>query len=165
MDSLQAGIGEPEATEESQVRLLYQELLKAWNEKNARKMADLIAENGNLVGFDGSQIDGRRQVESVLGKIFADHPTAAYVSIIRELRLLSPDVALLRAVAGMVPPGQSDINPAVNAVQSLIATKEQDRWRIALFHNTPAAFHGRPELSEQLTEELRQALRGSPPVK
>jgi uncharacterized protein (TIGR02246 family) len=165
MDSLQAGIGEPEATDESQVRLLYQELLKAWNEKNARKMADLIAENGNLVGFDGSQIDGRRQVESVLGKIFADHPTAAYVSIVRELRLLSPDVALLRAVAGMVPPGQSDINPAVNAVQSLIATKEQGRWRIALFHNTPAAFHGRPELSEQLTEELRQAQRGSPPVK
>ena len=165
MDSLQAGIGEPEATDESQVRLLYQELLKAWNEKNARKMADLIAENGNLVGFDGSQIDGRRQVESVLGKIFADHPTAAYVSIVRELRLLSPDVALLRAVAGMVPPGQSDINPAVNAVQSLIATKEQGRWRIALFHNTPAAFHGRPELSEQLTEELRQALRASPPVK
>jgi uncharacterized protein (TIGR02246 family) len=165
MDSLQAGIGEPEATDESQVRLLYQELLKAWNEKNARKMADLIAENGNLVGFDGSQIDGRRQVESVLGKIFADHPTAAYVSIVRELRLLSPDVALLRAVAGMVPPGQSDINPAVNAVQSLIAAKEQGRWRIALFHNTPAAFHGRPELSEQLTEELRQAQRGSPPVK
>ena len=165
MDSLQAGIGEPEATDESQVRLLYQELLKAWNEKNARKMADLIAENGNLVGFDGSQIDGRRQVESVLGKIFADHPTAAYVSIVREVRLLSPDVALLRAVAGMVPPGQSDINPAVNAVQSLIATKEQGRWRIALFHNTPAAFHGRPELSEQLTEELRQAQRGSPPVK
>jgi uncharacterized protein (TIGR02246 family) len=165
MDSLQAGIGEPEATDESQVRLLYQELLKAWNEKNARKMADLIAENGNLVGFDGSQIDGRRQVESVLGKIFADHPTAAYVSIVRELRLLSPDVALLRAVAGMVPPGQSDINPAVNAVQSLIAAKEQGRWRIALFHNTPAAFHGRPELSEQLTEELRQALRASPPVK
>jgi uncharacterized protein (TIGR02246 family) len=165
MDSLQPGIGEPEATEESQVRLLYQELLKAWNEKNARKMADLIAENGNLVGFDGSQIDGRRQVESVLGKIFADHPTAAYVSIVRELRLLSPDVALLRAVAGMVPPGQSDINPAVNAVQSLIAAKEQGRWRIALFHNTPAAFHGRPELSEQLTEELRQAQRGSPPVK
>ena len=165
MDSLKAGIGEPEATEGSQVRLLYQELLKAWNEKNARKMADLIAENGNLVGFDGSQIDGRRQVESVLGKIFADHPTAAYVSIVRELRLLSPDVALLRAVAGMVPPGQSDINPAVNAVQSLIAAKEQGRWRIALFHNTPAAFHGRPELSEQLTEELRQAQRGSPPVK
>jgi len=30
-----------------------------------------------------------------------------------------------------------------------------------LFQNTPAAFHGRAELSEQLTEELRRALRAS----
>jgi uncharacterized protein (TIGR02246 family) len=165
MDSRKTSTGKSGKSEETEVRLLHQELLKAWNEKNARKMADLMAENGNLVGFDGSQIDGRQQVESVLGKIFADHPTAAYVAIVREVRLLSSDVALLRAVAGMVPPGQSDINPAVNAVQSLIAAKEQGRWRIALFHNTPAAFHGRPELSEQLTEELRRALRASSSVK
>jgi len=165
MDSRKTSTGKSGKSEETEVRLLHQELLKAWNEKNARKMADLMAENGNLVGFDGSQIDGRQQVESVLGKIFAGHPTAAYVAIVREVRLLSSDVALLRAVAGMVPPGQSDINPAVNAVQSLIAAKEQGRWRIALFHNTPAAFHGRPELSEQLTEELRRALRASSSVK
>jgi len=119
-------------------------------------MADLFAENGNVVGFDGSQMDGPRQIESVLGQIFADHPTATYVAIVRDVRLLVPGVALLRAVAGMVPRGKSDINPAVNAIQSLIATKKQGRWRIALFQNTPAAFHGRPELSEQLTEELRR---------
>jgi len=72
--------------------------------------------------------------------------------------LLTPDVAILRAVVGMVPPGQSDINPAVNTVQSLVAKKQDDRWRIALFQNTPAQFHGRPELVQQLTDELRQLL-------
>ena len=77
------------------------------------------------------------------------------------MRLLSPDVAILRAVAGMVPPGESDINPEVNAVQTLVAVKQQNKWIIALFQNTPAAFHGRPELSGRLTEELRQALRTS----
>lgn len=30
--------------------------------------------------------------------------------------------------------------------------------RVALLHNTPAAFHGRPELVEQLTRELTDAL-------
>jgi hypothetical protein len=59
----------------------------------------------------------------------------------------------------MVPPGQSDINPAVNAIQTLIAAKHNNQWRIAVFQNTPATFHGRPELSENLTEELRQLLR------
>ena len=74
------------------------------------------------------------------------------------MRFLTPDVAILRAVVGMVQPGQSDLNPAVNAVQSLVATKQDDKWRIALFQNTPAQFHGRPELVQKLTEELRQLL-------
>ena len=124
-------------------------------------MSDLFAEDGNLVGFDGSQINGRSEARSVLSQIFADHQTASYLGIVKEVRLLCPDVAILRAVAGMIPPGQLDINPEVNAVQTLVALKQQNKWSIALFQNTPAAFHGRPELSERLTEELRQALRTS----
>ena len=152
---------DPESDDEAKVRLLYQTLLEAWNDKDAHEMAELFSENGNVIGFDGSQMDGRNQIESVLGQIFADHPTPVYVAAVREVRFLAPGVTLLRAVAGMVPRGHSDINPALNAVQSLIATREQDRWRIALFQNTPAALHGRAELSEQLTTELRQALRAS----
>jgi uncharacterized protein (TIGR02246 family) len=146
-------------TDEKEVSLLYQELLKRWNKRRASEMTDLFTEDGNLVGFDGSQINGRSEARSVLSQIFANHQTAAYLGIVKEVRLLSPDVAILRAVAGMVPPGESDINPEVNAVQTLVAVKQQNNWIIALFQNTPAAFHGRPELSERLTEELRQALR------
>jgi hypothetical protein len=58
----------------------------------------------------------------------------------------------------MLPPGKSDINPAVNTIQSLVAVKQAGQWRIALYQNTPAQFHGRPELSQALTEELRQLL-------
>jgi uncharacterized protein (TIGR02246 family) len=148
-------------TDEKEVSLLYQELLKRWNKRRASEMTDLFTEDGNLVGFDGSQINGRSEARSVLSQIFANHQTAAYLGIVKEVRLLSPDVAILRAVAGMVPPGESDINPEVNAVQTLVAVKQQNNWIIALFQNTPAAFHGRPELSERLTEELRQALRTS----
>ncbi len=150
-----------DASAASQVRSLYQEFIQRWNTRNAGAMAALLTEDGNLVGFDGSQMNGRQEVETQLGKIFAHHQTAAYVEIVREVRLLSSDVAILRAVVGMVSPGQSDINPSVNAIQSLVAVKQQGQWRIALFQNTPAAFHGRPEASEQLTAELRQALRGS----
>ena len=148
-------------TDEKEVGLLYQELLKRWNKRRASEMTDLFAEDGNLVGFDGSQINGRSEARTVLSQIFANHQTAAYLGIVKEVRLLSPDVAILRAVAGMVPPGELDINPEVNAVQTLVAVKQQNKWIIALFQNTPAAFHGRPELSERLTEELRQALRTS----
>jgi hypothetical protein len=64
----------------------------------------------------------------------------------------------------MVPPGQHDIHPGVNAVQTIIATRNGGPWRITLFQNTPAAYHGRPELTEQLTAELRAALRQASPA-
>jgi uncharacterized protein (TIGR02246 family) len=136
-------------TDEKEVGLLYQELLKRWNKRTAREMTNLFAEDGNLVGFDESQINGRSETRSVLNQIFADHQTAAYLGIVKEVRLLCPDVAILRAVAGMVPPGQSDINPEVTAVQTLVSVKQQNKWSIALFQNTPAPFRGRPELSNQ----------------
>ena len=80
------------------------------------------------------------------------------MSKIREVRRIDSDAALLRAVVGMVPAGQTDLNPAVNAIQSLVAVRRGERWRIVLFQNTPAQFHGRPDLAEALTQELRALL-------
>jgi uncharacterized protein (TIGR02246 family) len=148
--------------EQAEVRRLYQAWLDRWNRRSAREMAELLAGNGSVVGFDGSQMHGRDDVAQTLGRIFQDHVTSAYVGIVREVQLLSPGVALLRAVVGMVPPGQAEINPAVNAIQSLVGVQEEGQWRIALFQNTPAAFHGRPDLAARLTEELRQELHAHP---
>jgi uncharacterized protein (TIGR02246 family) len=74
---------------------------------------------------------------------------------IREVKSLGPDVALLRAVVGMIPPGKTDINPATNAIQTLVALRQAESWKIALFQNTPAQFHGRPDDASALTEELQ----------
>ena len=43
----------------------------------------------------------------------------AYVGKVREVRVLTPDAVLLRAVAGMVPPGKSEINPAALKISSI----------------------------------------------
>ena len=59
----------------------------------------------------------------------------------------------------MVPPGQANLNPAANTIQSLVAVKRGE-WRIALYQNTPAQFHGRPDLASAITEELRELLPG-----
>jgi uncharacterized protein (TIGR02246 family) len=83
---------------------------------------------------------------------------------VREVRSLAPGVALLRAAAGMVPPGGDDLNPDVNTVQTLLAARAGDGWRIVLFQNTPAQFHGRPELTEQHLAELRPLVRAGTTV-
>lgn len=148
---------------EHEIGALYTSLIDSWNKRDARAYAALFAEDGSIVGFDGSMIDGRAQIERHLAEIFSSHPTASYVTKVIEIRWLAVNAALLRAVAGMVPPGQNELHPDRTAVQSLVAVFSQPPWRISLFQNTPAQFHGRPDDRERLNGELREILRRKPP--
>lgn len=145
---------------EEEVTQLYQRLIDAWNRRSAADMAALFHDEGVSIGFDGSQMIGPAAIESELTRIFAEHPTAPYAVKVKAGLLLSPEVALLRAIAGMVPHGKTELDPKLNAIQSLVARKE-DGWRVILFQNTPAQFHGRPELVEEMTAELEEV---APPV-
>lgn len=135
---------------------VYVELLDAWNRQDASAFAALFTPTGHVTGFDGSQMSGPADIAAELGAIFAQHRTAAYVSKIREVRSLTPTVTLLRAIVGMIPPGAHALNPAVNAIQSLVFVTDtpSSKPRVALLQSTPAAFHGRPHLVSEMTDEL-----------
>ena len=130
---------------------LYARLLDAWNARDAAAFADQFTSS---VGFDGSQMDGRDEIRAELARIFADHTPATYVARVRDVRVLGRGVTLLRAVAGMVPPGAQAIKPERNVIQGLVAVADEGAPRIALYQNTPARFDGRPELADALTAEL-----------
>lgn len=143
---------------EAVVRALYDAILGGWNARDARAFAAPFAEDGQLVGFDGSEVSGDDEIAEQMAAVFADHTTGTYVGRVRSVKRLGDGTVLLRAVNGVVPAGQRDINPALNAVQSLVARRGNDGWRVVLYQNTPAQFHGRPDLADALTEELRRAL-------
>lgn len=145
--------------DESAILTLYEQILANWNKQNAAGMSALFQAEASVVGFDGSVMNSAAEIGATMARIFADHKTGTYVGKVRSIRFLGPEVALLQAVAGVVPHGQPDLNPALNTVQSLVAVRESGEWRIALYQNTPAQFHGRPEEVEALTTELRQVLR------
>ena len=138
---------------------LYQQLLEAWNARDAAAFAALFSDDGSVVGFDGSQMNGRAEIGSALEGIFRSHQTASYVAKIREIRSLGADVTVVRSVVGMVPPGKAELNPAVNAIQSIVLAGRGADMRIVLLHNTPAAFHGRPALADHLTRELTEVVQ------
>ena len=141
---------------QNEIEALHGKLLTCWNKQDAKGMAALFDYHGNVIGFDGSQINGRSQIESEMLEVFKSHQTASYIWKVREVRFLDKEIALLRAVAGMIAPGKKEVMAERNAIQSLIAVRQNNEWKIALFHNTPAQFHGRPELSEALVKELNE---------
>jgi uncharacterized protein (TIGR02246 family) len=143
---------------EKAVRATYRAILAGWNTQDANAFAAPFADDGEVIGFDGSRVVGRPQIEAEMAGIFADHETGRYVGIARSVSQLGPDVALLHAVSGVVPAGADAVNPDLNAIQSLVAQRQTDGWRVILYQNTPAAFHGRPELADTLTAELTTEL-------
>jgi len=77
-----------------EIEKLYSQLLNYRNKQDARGMASLFSENGNAIGFDGSQMNGKNQIEKALKHVFENHKTAAYVWKVKEVRFLDPDVVL-----------------------------------------------------------------------
>jgi uncharacterized protein (TIGR02246 family) len=148
-------------SDEAAIRALYHRVIDGWNVRSAKAVAAPFAENGVLIGFDGTEHVGRDGIRDDLKKIFDDHPTPAHVGKEGRLIALGESSAVLRAVAGMLPPGEKDLDPRLNAIQSMVATMSDDQWKIVLLQNTPAQFHGRPDLVEMLTEELRRVLRST----
>lgn len=149
------------SSDEAELRALYASLLDAWNQRSGEAFAANFADDGLAIGYDGSEHRGKARIAADLSEIFADHITPAYVAKVREVRMLGAEAGLLRAAAGLVQPDATDINPATNAWQTLVADRVGAQWRIVLFQNTPARFHGRPHLAEELTAELRDELTRS----
>jgi uncharacterized protein (TIGR02246 family) len=141
-------------TSEDAATALYTRVIDGWNAADADAMAAPFAADALMIGFDGSQLEGREAVATELGRIFADHETAPYVTKVRWVKPLGAEAALLYAVAGMPAPDTSEVMPDRNAVQTLVAHRGEGGWSVALFQTTPAQLHGRPEDAEALTAEL-----------
>lgn len=140
------------------VEFLYQQMISSWDKRDAAEYSQAFSDDATVVGFDGTIYHGRLQIRSELRQIFESHQTPSYVTKIKEMRLLAPGFALLNAIVGMVPPGQKELNRDLNAIQTILAQKEENKWTLVLLQNTPAQFHGRPELGDKMTEELNEIL-------
>lgn len=143
------------STVSREVREVYQKLLDGWNNKNARAIADLYSKDGVNIALDGIQSNGPKELYSHLKNVFEDQIIPPFVSKVKDVQFLSTNIAILRAIAGMVVPGQSDIHPKGITYHTLVMVKNEGKWFIINCQSTPARLDSRPELLEQLIAELR----------
>jgi uncharacterized protein (TIGR02246 family) len=148
------------ATDEAAIRALYQQAMDGWNRGSGEAFAAPFAEDGDLVGFDGTHLKGRQEISSFHQQLFDTYVKGTrLVGKIRSVRFLTSDVALMHVVGGTIMAGQTDIEPERNSVQTIVATKEKKgEWHLAAFQNTRAQYLGRPLEVQKLTEELRRLL-------
>lgn len=131
-----------------------------WNSGRGDEFAAAFAEEGDLVGFDGTHLKGRQEIAEFHQRLFDTVLQGARMEIqVKEIRFLRSDVALLHSTSQTTMAGQPEAAPERDSIQTIVAIKEGAEWRIAAFQNTRiqswSGTEGPQEVLEQL-EQIRQ---------
>src|SRR5215217_7021552 len=150
--------------DESAVRALYQRLMDGWNKGSGDAFAAAFTEDGDLVAFDGTHFEGREEIAPFHQQLFDKWLKGSrLVGEVKDVRFLSPDVALMHAVGGTVMRGKTDPVPERDSIQTLVATRQEgDQWRLAAFQNTrlhPMDSSAGPFLVWTLSDQLWKVYR------
>jgi uncharacterized protein (TIGR02246 family) len=126
------------AKEEAAVRALYQELMDGWNRGSGTAFAAVFTDDGDLVAFDGTHFKGREEIAPFHQQLFDKWLKGTrLVGKVKDVRFLSPEVALMHAVGSTVMRGKSEPSPERDSIQTLVAVREGGgEWRLAAFQNT-----------------------------
>jgi uncharacterized protein (TIGR02246 family) len=112
--------------DEAAVRALYQELMDGWNQGSGAAFASVFTEDGDLIGFDGTHFKGRQEIAPFHQQLFDKWLKGSrLVGEVKDVRFLSPDVALMHAVGGMVMRGKGEPTPERDSIQTLVATRQE----------------------------------------
>ncbi len=123
--------------DEEAVRALYRRLMDGWNRGSGDAFAAAFTEEGDLVAFDGTYFRGRKEIAPFHQQLIEKWLKGSrLVGEIKDVRFLSPDVALMHAVGSTVMRGESEPSPERDSIQTLIATRDDGQWRLAAFQNT-----------------------------
>jgi uncharacterized protein (TIGR02246 family) len=126
-----------DSADEAAVRALYQQLMDGWNQGSGDAFAAVFTEDGDLIGFDGTHFKGRQEIAPFHQQLFDKWLKGSrLVGEVKDVRFLSPDVALMHAVSGTVMRGKSEPVPERDSIQTLVATRQDGEWRLAAFQNT-----------------------------
>ena len=81
---------------DAQIRALYAQFLDGWNRRSGAAVAAGFADDGDVIGYDGTHHHGRLAIAADFRQIFAAHQTASYIAVIRSVRPVAPG-SLLQA--------------------------------------------------------------------
>ena len=111
--------------------------MDGWNSGSGEAFAAVFTEDGDLVAFDGTPFTGREEIAPFHQELFDKWMKGTrLVGKVKDLRFLSPDVAVMHAVGSTVMLGKSEPSPERDSIETLVAVREGGEWRLAAFQNT-----------------------------
>jgi uncharacterized protein (TIGR02246 family) len=139
------------ASDEEQVRRLHEQVIDGWNEGSGDAFAAPFSDDARFIGFDGSVFRGRREIAESHQQLFdRSLKGSRLVAEHTEIRLVTPDVAIVQATGGTITRGKSRPAPERDSIQTLVAVRDGDAWSFVAFQNTRIRPIGRSAASALL---------------
>ncbi len=135
------------AKEEAAIQKTAEEFVQAFNKGDAKALAAFFTEDGDMIDQDGHQVKGRKAIEKVYTKLFAETKRSKLYIKITSLRVVRPDLALEDGLTEVVP---GDGGPPSAARYTVVHVKEDGEWRLESVREATAVPPNNTERLEDL---------------
>ena len=124
------------AADEAAIRENVRQMEAGWNAKSGALFAKPFAEDADYVVINGAYFQGRAAIEKAHQQIFNTIYRNTTVSLaVKQIRFLRPEVAIVH-VTGHKDAPENEKGLVIDALVSMVMTKDKEGWRIAAFQNT-----------------------------
>jgi uncharacterized protein (TIGR02246 family) len=125
------------AQDEAAIRAAIQSVQDAWNAHDGKAFAAPFAADADYVVVNGLYIKGREVIERGHAQLFSTiYKESRNVATIKSVRFIRPDVAVAHVEWNLEFKAGGEARKA-RATNTMIFTRENGRWSIAAFQNTP----------------------------
>lgn len=129
-------------SDEKDIRRAVQNIADAWAAGDATKFADNFTDDVDYTVWNGHQIHGRTANIKGHQEIFDTFYKGTIIrSEVRKIRFLSDDIAAVHIKSEMFKDGKP-VEGVPTVLPLLIFKKENGKWRVAVFQNTPIIKQG-----------------------
>jgi uncharacterized protein (TIGR02246 family) len=130
-------------TDEAAIRQVVQQVQDAWNAHDGKAFAAPFAADADYVVVNGMKIKGRDDIEKGHTAIFTTiYKDSHNVGTVKGIRFIRPDVAVVHVEWNLEFRAGGETRKG-HAINTMVMTKDNGKWSIAAFHNTPVQAEGR----------------------
>lgn len=135
MNTQRPPVSNADADDEVLIRTLFQKLLDSWGRGDGYAYANHFTLDSDYIAFDGTHRKGCEENAVAHQQLFDTWLKGTRLTgQIKGIRFLSPEIAIVHAVGGMLMTKHST-QPKRQSIQTLIAVKNAGSWRFTAFHN------------------------------
>jgi len=120
-------------TVDSAIRSLFSSFTEAWDKHDAKALASLFTEDGDLINPEGRVANGRREIERLLQDEQSNHLKNSRMKItINQARPLTSDLAVVTddcEITGVQDPSGGGPR-TMHAITTFVLQNQRGAWRI-----------------------------------